>query len=125
MEPLHVPQNVLRAILCLASSTFQDRYITGATADEYVTPENLLNDTLAVEHWIARAPTTSPVKAAIHGFLAVVHKHIDGIATEGDMLQDPGWIAIRSAAAKTLEELGHGPRLALMESGDFSAAISP
>ena len=121
MQPARLPPNVLRAILLLASATFQDRYITGASAEERVDPQNLLGDVLAVEHWIIRAPAGSSVKAPIYRFLAAAYEHMDNFDQQRGV-SDPNWLAIRTAAAKALEELGHGPTLARMESGDFSAA---
>jgi hypothetical protein len=124
MEPARVPPEVLRTLLMLASATFQERYMHHPQAEEYVDPDNVLGEVIGIEQWLPRSPVVGARRAAVYRFLAVATAQMDDVDAAG-LADDPAWGAIRSAARSVLEDLGHGQRLALMDSGDLVAAMEP
>ena len=120
-----MPVEVLRTLLVLASSTFQERYMQHPQAEEYVDPDNVLGEVIGIEHWLVRSPVVGARRAAVYRFLAVATEQMDDVDAVSGLSDDAAWGAIRSAARTVLEDLGHGPRLALMESGDLESALAP
>ena len=120
-----MPDEVMSTLLILASSTFQERYMQHPQAEEYVDPDNVLGEVVGIEHWVLRSPVVGTRRAAVYRFLAVVTEKMDDVDPSEGLSEDPAWREIRSEAASLLEDLGHGSRLALMESGDLESALAP
>jgi len=91
----------------LASVGIQHRYIRDATTDNYVVPEELLDDAhYAVE--LARSSTTliGEHRRAVEEFATVLISSSPDLNSPNFFDTDPDWINLRNAAAHCVAQLG-------------------
>lgn len=102
-----LPTHLLEA---LASKDEQVRYISGATKEEYLLPEELLNDAY---HFCERAKQpqswsqlSSLQRLAVESLLLEMKALPDATLTSATIVDDLPWIAIRQRAADVLTLFG-------------------
>lgn len=98
----------IETIRYLASRELQEQYIVNGTVDEYLLPEELVNDALEFARLVEEQKIGSSLNAHQRGLLAEL-KHaleavnLDGGKTNFDLVaNDLGWSAMRDAAQNFL-----------------------
>jgi hypothetical protein len=103
-------ENCIHRVAMLASRKLHDRYIAGATAGEYVIPEELLDDAYGIERLLRlhTAEFSAADHHALAKFLAVLNEwapRVPESVSPGEILDDPAWIMIFNAANQCLRDL--------------------
>lgn len=104
-------------IATLASMEFQERYVIGGTAEEYLSIDNLVHDFLSSAEWAKHEanrgkflPSHLAAIEELYSFLvAVCDEALNAKSFEevGPLVRDkPVWAEIRAKAASTLSLLG-------------------
>jgi hypothetical protein len=94
----------------LASLSEQVRYIEQATADEYLLPEELLNDAWHFCERTLGGEFASQLTAEQHAVVESLRASIKGapkdLVDRPNIVQDPDWGAVRQSAIATLGVFG-------------------
>ncbi len=109
---MSMSSNICRRLANLASVSSQRRYIRDATKDEYLLPEELLenaHDCIRRMRTIPAAREALPDEAvqailALEPLLLAVTDEV--LASEGLVDSEPTWIAVRQQAARCLQIMG-------------------
>lgn len=118
--------HALLALARLASERLHERYIDGATVDEYLLPHELVGDVDSSLIWMShpanRAAFSDREIERFASVLKVVDDNYDqaerqmDAATRGPVAQIEEWVRIQKAAAEALAEFGiEAHRLSLEE----------
>lgn len=111
---------LLRALERLASAEYQEAYIVHGTKDEYVTPEDLVEDVASLCHLAQRPEFVAKFQqaklTALLEMMAAIRLNGPQLFTAGGMVhaaslvrKDSHWAAIRRAAQKCLAAFGVNP----------------
>ena len=109
--------NILNNIATLASLEYQERYVIGGTADEYIVIDDLLEDYSSSVYWANHRSNRAKFR---EDHLVAINQYYDFLLQVWDnavdarshaevaplMRDQPVWAEIRRRAADTLDKLG-------------------